>query len=165
MPKIKQLVEDAINECFGGETKESMLEFVAHMRQKRMSPVQSFTNSWICRHKENVVCRFNLDGNVMRIAPIVDEHDGNSLSDKMKETVWANAKSRPCGDSCHVLLGDGYDCGYSAKTLFGKELNDFCANSIVFINPNANDVECLKMLIELRVETIHAKNLRYGKPR
>ena len=115
MPKIKQLIEDAVNESFDGEIRESILGLVAYMRKSKMNPVQSYTNSWICRHKENVVCRFNLDGNVMRVGPIVDEYDSCSIPDEMKELVWQNVKNRACGEFCH-----GRGCGYKIDVFFGS---------------------------------------------
>ena len=150
----KQIIEDIINDTFKGETRKNALDFVAFLRENKMSPLNTSNNGWKVSSKACVVCYIWIDSEAgtFSLNPFIGEYAPNSLSDELKEIVWANKRST-C-QPCHVIIGDGYNCSYKLNTVFGKDFSDACARSIGFKNPDAKEYECLKALILMRKNTI-----------
>jgi len=151
----KQIIEDVINDTLKGEAQKNALDFVAYLRENKMSPINTSNNGWKVSSKACVVCYIWIDSDTgtLTLNPFIGEYALDSLSDEFKEIVWAN-KRPTCGETCHVIVGDGYNCSYKLNTIFGKNFDDACARSIVFKNPDSNEFECLKELIMMRKNTI-----------
>jgi hypothetical protein len=89
-----------------------------------------------------------------------DDSDSNWYADApmdehMRKIVWKNVdicgNCNPCS-SC---------AGGSRKTVFGKEFEHVCRTTMRFDNPDAETVECMKRLVELRKNNI-LKNTTKG---
>ena len=153
--KIKPKIEDVINEILSGDAQENALNFVAYLRKKKMNPQWSAANAWKVSSKTFGVCFIRLHGSAeyhrlelgsWNITPFIGEYDGNSLSNEMKEVIWANKKN--C-QTCSL-------CALPVSSIFGKKFATSCECSICFKNPNAEAVECAKKLVELRRDAIKA---------
>ena len=79
-----------------------------------------------------------LAGGTWHITPFIGEYDATALSDEYKNVVWE--KKRIC-QNCGI-------CSLQLGHVFGREYDRACEKSIVFTNPDARDVECIKRLIE-----------------
>ena len=67
------------------------------------------------------------------------------MDECMKEIAWANV-------SCCVSCGNS--CPGNAKTIFGKEFTNTCNVAMMFRNPDAEALECVKKLVEIRKHAI-----------
>ena len=68
--------------------------------------------------------------------------DGDILSERMKEIAWANvSRCVNCGNKCSPG---------NHKTIFGKEFTHVCNAVMMFRNPDAEALACIKKLIEIR---------------
>jgi 7-cyano-7-deazaguanine synthase in queuosine biosynthesis len=59
-------------------------------------------------------------------------------------------------DICDNCGGCGNPSG-SHKTIFGTEFDNVCITTFRFDNPNAEEIECAKKLIEIRIKDIMIK--------
>ena len=152
----KQIIEDVINDTFEGETQKNALDFVTFLRGNKMNPTNTSKNGWKISSKACVVCYIWIESETgtLTLNPFIGEYKHSSLSDKFKEIVWSKKpQGAPCG-ICHIISGDGYNCSYKIKAIFGKNFDDACARSIVFKNPHSSEYECLKELLLMRKNTI-----------
>jgi hypothetical protein len=167
MSKQKVKIENAVRDVLDGEQLKNTLDFIAFLRENKMNPANTSKNGWKISSKACVVCYIGLnpDTGDLWINPFIGEYEYNSLSDELKEIALARKKQgSPCS-VCHVISGDGYNCSYKLKTIFGKEYADACARSISFINPNADEFECIKKLVVLRKNTIKNGRLLPNPPK
>ena len=69
------------------------------------------------------------------------DFDGESADDEVKEAAWAHASR--CGH-CHA----GWkDCGGGDRTIFGKSFEWLCHSPLMFTDPDAKTLGCVKKLI------------------
>ena len=61
----------------------------------------------------------------------------------MKEIAWKHVDI--CGN-----CGGCKNPGGNRKTIFGKEFDNICVTPMRFDNPNAETIECVKKLIDIR---------------
>jgi hypothetical protein len=158
----KKIIEDVISEVLTDGTKENALDLIAYLRENKMYPAQSSSVTWKISSKGCIVCYFRFDFNAgtLRINPFISEYKHDSLSEELKEIVWA-AKTNagmPCGENCHP-------CSYLLKTVFGKEYDDACGSSFAFVNPNVSEIECIKELIKMRMNLIKNGRLMSALPK
>ncbi|MDR2547048.1 MAG: hypothetical protein LBC96_05980 [Lachnospiraceae bacterium] len=146
---VKPKIEDVINDALFGDALKNALDFVLYLRENKMNPVWSATNAWKVSYKTYTVCFIRLHGSAdyhnlevgsWHIIPFIGEYEADSLSNDFKEIAWANKKT--CG-------GCG-KCALELIAIFGRKFDYACEGSIRFINPDANEVECAKKLVELR---------------
>ena len=152
MPKSKDSkpeVEDIIGDVLSGEALKNASELIAYLRQSKINPLWSAENVWKISYKGYCVCFIRLYGaahyhcleaGTWHIVPFIGEYDVHSLSDEYKEIVWADKTDCPNCGKCALVI----------SKVFGKKYNYACEKSIVFTNPDAKSVECVKKLIELR---------------
>jgi len=164
---MSEKIEDAINDNLKGEVQKNALELIAYLRKNKMNPVNTSKNGWKISSKACVVCYIWLDSNTsaLTINPFIGEYEPDSLSDDLREIVYSKKKQGTACEVCHVISGDGYNCSYKIKAVFGKDYHDACARSITFINPNANEIECIKKLLELRKDTVKNGKLLLSSPK
>jgi len=65
------------------------------------------------------------------------------LDERMKETVWANV------DLCGRCGGCG-NPGGTRRLVLGKMFDNVCITALKFIDPDAEAVECMKKMAEIR---------------
>jgi len=68
--------------------------------------------------------------------------EGFAFDEAMKKIAWANVNV--CGD-CGSNCAPG-----SRKTVFGKEFDNLCGSVLAFNDPDAETLECVKLLILMR---------------
>ena len=141
--------EDAVKTILTDDKLNDALEFISFLQENKMNPINTSKNGWKISSKACVVSYIWLDSDAgtLTVLPFIGEYKHDSLSDDLKEIVWAKKTQ---GSSC----GGCHHCSYKIKTIFGKEYTDACARSILFVNPNFNELECIKKLLELRKHTI-----------
>ena len=135
-------IEDVIPEYLSDDTQKSALNFIAYLRQNKMSPQQRSACSWKIVYKTFIVCAIVLQPNELHVQPYIGEYEGDLLSNELKEIVWANVK--PCRSDC-----TGGNCRLSVSKIFGKE-GSACETAVRFVNPNTDEIECIKNLIAIR---------------
>ena len=159
----KKIIEDAIIEIHSGDSQKSALDLIAWLKENKLNPAQSSSTTWKISAKACVVCyfRFDFSAGIVTIHPIIGEYASDSVSAEMKDITLANKKEgRYCGEKCH-----GRYCSYMLKTIFGEKYHDACGNSIIFENPAANEIECIKVLIKMRLDVIKNGKLMAVLPR
>jgi len=150
---VRPKIEDAIGDLLDGDKLKIALAFIAYLRENKLTPQWASGNSWKVSYKNYTVCyiracdgihfNYNLEAGSWHIQPFIGEYDASSLSDEFKEIVWSNKKS--CCGGCSVRL----------NTILGKVYNEnACEKSIVFDNPDVNEIECIKKLLEMRKNAI-----------
>lgn len=149
----KQDIVDVVNNVLHGDTQKRALDFVAYLSDNKINAQWSATNAWKISYQSFSVCfirlygtaeYYNLKENSWQITPFIGEYDASSLSDEFKEIVWA--KKRTC-----QICGK---CALQLDHVFGKKYDYVCEKSIVFSNPDAKEIECIKKLIDLRRNAI-----------
>ena len=151
----KPIIEDIIGNILSGDALKNALDFVAYLRANKLNPQWSATNAWKVSSKTFNVCFIRLHGAAdyhnlaegeWHILPFIGEYKADTLSDEFKELVWQNKKNcRTCGQ-----------CALKLNMIFGKEYDNACEGSILFLNPNEKAVECAKKIIELRINETKA---------
>ena len=155
----KPIIEDAIADVLNGDVLKNALNFIAYLRENKMNPAWSATNAWKVTYKTFTVCFLRLHGAAdyhnlaagsWHILPFIGEYESDLLSNELKEIVWANKKKcQLCGQ-----------CALQLNTIFGKEFDTACEGSILFVNPNAEAIECVKKMIALRRNAIQEGNTK-----
>jgi len=145
----KPKIEDVMRDVLSGGTLRNGVDFIAWLREYKMSPQWSAANSWKIAYKAHNVCVINLCGSYhnledgsWRVRAFIGEYD-DSLLEEFKEIIWENVEY--C-TKCNTCRGE-------RMMIFGKEFNNVCGR-LHFINPNAKTIECIKLLIPMRKNAI-----------
>jgi len=146
---MRPVIEDVIGDVLEGDVLQNAVNLIAYLRENKMKPAWSATNAWKISYKTYTVCFIRLHGAAeyhnlkagsWHVIPFIGEYEDFALSGELREIVWANKKTCPqCGK-----------CALKLHQVFGKEYDYVCEKSIVFTNPDAKSVECVKRLLELR---------------
>ena len=151
----RKSIEDFIPEIYDGKIRDGLLDLIKSLRENKMNPAPSSASTWKISYKGCVVCYFRYDSDAKKIAihPIIGEYEPSSLSDELKEIVWANKITGRYCYRCHA-------CSYTLNRIFGREYSDACGQSIVFTNPSDGEIEYIIKLLEMRRYVIkHGKLL------
>ena len=155
----EQRIEDFIGEVLTGEDQKNALEFAAYLRESEMQ-FERGTGYWegklywVINYKDESVC-YILIGSEEKPGPgpwIIwsDDSGSNSFEDfpldeRIKEIAWKNVDI--CGN-CGGCDNRGYT--RKTKTIFGKEFNNVCLTTMRFTNPDVEELECVKKMMEIR---------------
>jgi len=157
----EQKIENFITEFLATDAQKNALEFVAYLRASEMQFERGtgYWESklyWIIKYKDEIVC-FILIGSEEKPGPdpwtIWSDDSGSNcfadfpLDEQMKEVAWKNVDI--CGN-----CGGCDKPGGSRKTIFGKEINNVCRTTMRFIDPDAETLECMKKMVEIRKNDI-----------
>jgi hypothetical protein len=153
----EQIIEDYINEFLTGMHKKNALEFVSYLKANDML----FEKSggywedklyWGIKYKNEYVCNI-LIGSEEKPGSgpwkfWSDDSGSNcyddvTLEDHLKEIAWKHIGI--CGKCGGCSTGAG-----TQKTIFGKEFNNVCLTNMSFADPNNDELECLKKIVETR---------------
>jgi len=110
---------------------------------------------WYVKYNNEYVCYILVNGTSeeKRFAPLTvwtDDSDAHWYSNcKLENSIKNTAISHI--DICEKC---GACNGGTAKYIFGKQYDNICRTTFRFINPNLNELKCLKKLILLRKSTI-----------
>ena len=141
----KPSVEDKLKDVLSGEMLENALGFVAHLRSVGMTSDDD--NRFYYKGEFTCILVFFKDNNfsdglwVVCDCPI-EEYDGFPLSEDLKEFARANVKicTGECGCPDWPRGGD--------KMVFGQEYKSICSSEIQFLNPDAEALVNVKMLMD-----------------
>ena len=149
----KPKIEDVVSSVLDGDVLSDALKFIAYLKENRINPQWAAENVWKVSYKSYSVCFIRLYGAAAHhglkagswhIVPLIGDYEDSCLSDNFKEIVWANKTTcAKCGQ-----------CALKLDKIFGKEYDYACEKAIVFTNPNAEALECVKKLLEMRRNTI-----------
>lgn len=149
LKNVKPEIEDVLGTVLPSDALKNALNLIAFLRENKLKPAWSATNVWKVTYKTYTVCFLRVYGaaeyhglqeGTWHVIPFIGEYEASALSDECKEIVWE--KKRTC-ENCGI-------CSLQLGHVFGREYDHACEKSIVFTNPDARDVECIKRLIELR---------------
>jgi len=151
MPNNK--IEAIFNEVLTGDVLKNALDFTNFLNTNDI--VQLGQHEWYYKDK----CACYIDTRNEKHSWIVwtegdysTDHDTFPIDERTKEIAWANVMK--CSNC------DGVDCKPGiTKTIFGKEFTNVCnADNVnmtfMFINPNAETLECVRKLISMRKHII-----------
>ena len=143
--KAPAKIDEVAAKLLDGEKLERLLDFVAWIKKNKLSLAKAYGNVWKINNKGKTIGRIgvNLQGaynaGAWNIGFNLDGlHDGNLLADeRSKEIAWANVNTckgggclqRPC------------------RTILGREFDRVCHGGLMFWNPGAADMECVRQLI------------------
>ncbi len=144
-------VENTMKSVLGGDTLKNALDFIAYVRENDM--IAGGTHGEVS-FQGKCVCYMHLDGAPQRPGPWTIWTEGDYgevredvLIDKhIKEIAWAHVNF--CGD-----CGGGCSPG-TRKTILGKEFDSVCGASMAFTNPDAETMECVKKMLDMRKNSL-----------
>lgn len=134
-----------------------LLNFLADndMSLNRLSGYWKNQYYYQVKYKNEVVCYilFNGAGDEEKFSPL---------------TVWTDDSNTDCYKECHldkniqkiavkkidICEKCGSCAGGKVKNIFGKEYNNVCKTTFRFVNPNNDELNCLKVLLLLRKNDI-----------
>ncbi len=160
---IKMIANDILTACetLTIEVKHNVLSFinflvVNDMIFEKCGGYWENQNYYFVKYKNEYVCfiLINGSGTEEKFAPFTVWSDDSGskwyenvdLDDKVKSIAWENV------DICEYC---GSCSGGKSKLIFGKEFENVCRTTFRFVNPNENEFECLKKLIQLRKNDIN----------
>ncbi len=156
------IIENILSDVLNGDVLKNALGFIAYLRENRINPQWSATNVWKISYKSFSMCFIraygaaeyhNLEPATWHIVPFIGEYEGSDLSDEFKDIVWAHKRTCP---GCGL-------CSLELNTVFGKKYDYACEKAIIFTNPDAMELECVKKLLGLRRIAIKAGEAKKHK--
>ena len=164
--KLRPKIEDVIPLMVGDDYQQSALEFVAWLRENKMSPGWGGIHSqWDAKYKGKVICKILPDNNKkwwscsLYLANI-ERYEDLILSENLQNFVWDNVIFCVCAPNApkikHLATMGGTcmnaRCAITV-TICGKEFKYKCGNGTFrfynFEDPNEAEIAALKRLIEL----------------
>jgi len=161
---IKPLVEDIIPEYLDGDMKKNALDFVAWLRNNKMSPAWASANAWKVSYKSKSVCYLRLrflDRKLNNYSWVIETFfsdrikycdllKSEGLLEHLSNNVW----------HCHGCGREPpHNCGMRRNvTDLGKEVKGVCGNNYLkfFCDPDEATVNGVMKLIEFRRQEIKA---------
>ena len=158
----KDQIEDFIPVYITGDMRKTALDFVAYLKESKMKPSWSVTNTWNANCKGKSLCKINLGEEVwanskswsiqLRLNHL-GEYEDAIINDGLQDIVWNGIKYCSSCTGC----APGRDV-----TLFGKECKGLChAPNVTVCDPDETTVNGIKRLLELekqaRIEKAIAK--------
>lgn len=134
------------------EMLQNALDFAAYLRANEMLPGGEHG---AIDYKDECLCYMHLDGLNEEPGPWTiwieggdysSEHEDVPMNERMKEIAWAHV------NFC-VSCGCGSQPGMH-KTIFRKEFDNVCNADMAFYKPDAETLECVKKLLEMRKNEI-----------
>jgi len=151
-------IENLINKVLKGEAQKNALDLIAHIRANE----DVFTIPMCEDNAENIWngCDVSNLGYIVINgsddfpgpwtiwfgANNFGEYSKAPVDERIKEFAWKHVS--PCGNC-------GKNCTTATNTkVFGKVFENTCMSNLLFVNPNAEAVECMKKLIDIKKNDI-----------
>jgi len=146
-------IEDAINEVLSGDSRKNALELISFLkaadRDEHFVMKMYDENGWEVTNLGFIFIsgsdEFPGPWTIWIAADNLGEHlQGQENADEhIKEFAWVHVS--PCG-SC------GGECSPGTSTnVFGRQFDNTCRSQLMFTNPDAAAVECMKKIIDIKV--------------
>ena len=145
--KAKPKVEDAVSMLLDGDTQKNALDFIAFMKENKLSLGHTSGNHWkaVCKGKSVCYMLVNESEWILRFSQFTREQwfvdYDNCITDAgLKEFILDNVNPRNC---------PGRDCGISRdKTILGKIFDEVCTCWPLYLrNLDGEDLENIKKLV------------------
>jgi len=163
MAEQKKKIEEIIVDSVDGELQKNALEFIACVRENKLFiTTKNYANGeYVIKYKGKGVCNVWIGKgyfNAIPFADFTDEFEKYMKNLNLLEMLWKNQKKcPPCNPRvCAPQAGkseeefDGFD-----NTVLGKKFTDTCKFVRTwFRNPGAEEFECLKAMMEYKVQSI-----------
>jgi len=142
----KPMIEDIMPEYLSRNDLRIALNFMAFLRENKISPRYASYNSWVAKSGGKNVCYIKILRNSPGwcISPSFDfaEYEKRIIHEDMRNLILDSIVSLRCEDKA------GTRCGMKNKTLFGKTFDLMCSCGTIEIqNPNAEQTEIIKRLV------------------
>ena len=147
-------IEDVIGERFTGDIRKNATDFVEHLELDESQ--MAFDEGGFCwspEYKGKPLFHIKMSGFNNEpgswIIWSADDYNGDcadSTDEKIKEFAWANIS--PCGN-CGGCKNPG-----RSVVVFGKQFDKVCHSALIFVNPDAEAIESLKKLADIRKSNI-----------
>jgi len=157
--------EHAIRRRLGADARQNALALAAWLRAGGMRFERCHEGYWadkfywLIKYKDEYVCFIAINGAAYETEPegwiIWSEDSGSTcfedfpLDERTREIAWSHVDV--CGNC-------GFCAGGTRKTIFGKEFNNVCRTPMIFANPDAETLECVKSIVEIRKDDIVCKH-------
>jgi hypothetical protein len=155
----EQEIEYFISKTLMGEAQNNALGFTAYLRANALLFERCLNGFWedklywVVKYKDETVCQIFVNGYEEGHWVVWSDDSGanpfsdSPLDEQTKEVAWKNVGHCGGGGCCR-------DTG-TRKVIFGKEFDNVCLAILRFDNPNADAVECMKKIVEIRKNDIH----------
>ena len=176
----KRKIEDFIPEYLDGDKNETAFDFVAHMRENKMSfGWAGFTNAWKANCKGRCICYINIGVDEWLVTPylehikeyedqIINEGLQNFVLDNVIYCAHAYKYKRSEGSPQIKHVGLNYPCNIwgcapgKDITVCSKELTNICRNGnrqhFWFHDPDEATLDAIKKLLEFEKAARSVKN-------
>ena len=157
-------IENVIRELLTDDAQSNALDFVRYAAANQMT-VEGEAPCWNINYKAKNVCVLFVSGDKNTPGPWTiwsedsdyNELEGFPIDQQTKEAAWAHA------NFCSHFKSGGTDCGCgnqpgTTKTIFGKQFDNLCTATLMFTNPNAQILQCIKNLVGLKKSAIAHAN-------
>ena len=150
----KQKIEDAVAGVLTGDLQKNALDFIAFLRENKISLSQAYADTWRAAYKgkaAGVVILQNKGLNISLRGDYSSRYENILINDKMKNSLEKNLWVKPC-QYCNKACYDGI-----TASLFGKEFTKICKhmlNTTYFLITDADAVECARLIIQKRCDDI-----------
>ena len=142
-------IEDVIRDTLKGDLQKNAIDFNEYLKVNELT-----ANGAEISYKGEVMCYMHLDSADDYPNPWIIWTEGDYshetedvfMDEQMKEIAWAHV---------NICKSCGADCSPGKrKMIFGKEFDNVCSADMAFYIPNAEELDCLKKLLDMRKNDI-----------
>jgi len=157
--KTPQKLEDYVSEMLEGETQANALDFLAWLKENKLTRKKWGESAWIYQAEDSERGRFSIKKGMWRVsvrAPYsAPEFQDFLTQENLLDIVHANMnKCRRCDHThlCAAKVGEDKEkfIGFK-KTVLGREFDDLCGVGTNFVNPDKKALECIEKIIEYEI--------------
>ena len=145
-------IEDVINNVLTGDTHNNAMELIAHLRVGEKNGKYLITmhnekeeSGWNVANLGFIIINGSDDfpgpWTMWVGAGNISEHAEFPVEEHIKDFAWSHVS--PCGN-CGGKCSPG-----TRATVFGKVFENTCQSNLIFINPDAKTVDCMKKIIDV----------------
>ncbi|MDF2686985.1 MAG: hypothetical protein K0S55_2168 [Clostridia bacterium] len=149
--KRKPEIEDAILEQLDGDKQKLALDFVAWLRENKMTlRWAGFKNAWKANYKSKTICYVKLKSNesnekkwvVYPYLNHINQYEELIVTEDLQNIIW---------DNMFYCLSCRTPCNTTNITFLGKEIKGVCGGRqpVWFFEPDNATINCIKKLLEL----------------
>lgn len=167
--KTKPKIEDVISDLLEGEMEKNALDFIAYLRENKMSIPRASGNAetkridgaWKATYKGKGICRIWLSKDHWIACPYIDyttDFETYIKNENLQDIIWDNLfKCRRCNPRLCSSQANKIEETFTGfnKTYFGKEFDNICKFwDAYFENSDERTIHCLKRIIDFKKENI-----------
>ena len=157
-------VVDIINNLLIDDTQKNALDFINYLTANNMvfERGKGYWDDkyyWMIKYNSEYICFILVGGEdekkdnswiIWSDDSASNGYENYTLDERKKKIAYANVDF--CGNC-------GSCSGGTSKTIFGRTFDNVCRTTFRFDNPDSETVECVKKLIEIRINDISVMNI------